>query len=104
MNNNNRVVGCVAMLAMVGCSAPSVARSSRITTYECSGGRAFTVHRGHDTATVDYEERSYELSRRASSMGVRYSADGASLIVDGDVAVFVTERVLDLKVCQAVKA
>ena len=33
-------------------------------------------------------------------MGTRYSADGASLIVDGDMAVFVTEKVLNLKLCR----
>ena len=79
---------------------PSAARGAPIVTYECAGGRAFTVKRDASRATVEYEEQSYELPRRNSSLGTRYSADGASLIVDGDVAVFVTERVIDLRICR----
>ena len=100
MNAKSKAIGCAALLTMVGCSAPSAARSARFATYECSGGKAFTVKRDEARATVRYDEQSYELSRRKSSLGTRYSADGASLIVDGDMAVFVTERVLNLKLCR----
>jgi hypothetical protein len=104
MNPKAKAISCAALLMMVGCSAPSAARGARIVTYKCAGGRTFTVKRDADRATVNYGEQSYDLSRRKSSLGTRYSANGASLIVDDDVAVFVTERVLDLRVCREAQA
>ena len=90
----------VVVLALVGCSSPTSARGGRIATYECAGGKAFTVRRDAKVAMVEYDDQSYRLDRRTSSMGVKYSSDEASLIIDGDLAVFVAETVLDLKLCR----
>lgn len=98
---HKRVFPCAALLLVVGCSAPTSAHTRSASLYECSGGRTFAVTRDARAATVHYRDTRYELQRRTSSLGVRYSSPKASLIIDGDVAVFVTERILDLHVCSA---
>jgi len=94
------MANCAILLILVGCSAASPAQVEQVSTYECSGGKTFTVRRDPTVATVDYGEQSFQLSRRSSSLGMRYSSKGASLIIDGDFAVFATDKILNLKLCK----
>jgi hypothetical protein len=68
-------------------------------TYDCANGKSFSVVRSRQLATVEIDSETYELSRRSSSMGVRYSSPQASLIIDGDFAVFASEKIIDLRLC-----
>lgn len=86
-----------ALLLLVGCS-PMSAKASN-ATYDCANGRSFSVVKSKQAATVEIEDQKYELTRRESSMGTRYSSGDASLIIDGDFAVFVTEKIIDLRLC-----
>ena len=86
-----------ALLLLVGCS-PVSAKAS-VATYDCANGKSFSVVRSRQAATVEIDSEKYELSRRSSSMGVRYSSPQASLIIDGDLAVFASEKIIDLRLC-----
>lgn len=102
-DRKSRVFQYAAIFMMVGCSAPSAARTELLSTYECANGKAFIVSRDKDFATVDFEEQSYRLARQSSSMGIRYSSGDASLIIDGTLAVFATNSVFDLRMCNAAR-
>jgi membrane-bound inhibitor of C-type lysozyme len=88
-------------LVDAGCS-PALAEAARATTlYQCAGERSFTVARDDRTAVIVYSGVRYELPRRKSSIGERYATSGATLIIDGKMAAFVTGSVMNLDVCRA---
>ena len=98
-------LGRLAILGLslldAGCS-PGLAEAARATTlYQCAGERSFTVARDGRTAVVVYSGVRYELPRRKSSIGERYATSGATLIVDGEMAAFVSGSVMNLDVCRA---
>ena len=85
-----------------GCSAaPPPERSMSI--YECADDRRFAVHRDPYSAVVAYDDEHYNLSRRPSSVGMKYASSEATLIVDDQFAAFTSETVVDLKRCYVVK-
>jgi hypothetical protein len=67
--------------------------------YVCEPRQSLVVTRFGDIATVEFIDRSYELRRTASSIGERYVADDAALIIDGKSVVFVAEDRLQLGTC-----
>ena len=93
-----KVLYSAALVVLVGCAGSLAARSA-VSTYECANGKSFSVRKTADGATVEFENEVFTLSKRKSSLGSRYSSDGASLVIDGDLAVFASETVLDLRMC-----
>ena len=90
--------GYPAAIIMLASCSPIQAHAAA-STYECANGKSFSVTQTSDGARVEFANRTYELTRRSSSMGTRYSSPEASLIVDGDLAVFATQRIFDLRLC-----
>lgn len=74
---------------------------SRPVMYKCSDGRSFSVTESADAAKVDYFNEHFQLPRRPSGIGTRYASADATLIIDGDMAAFVTETIVDLQACRA---
>lgn len=77
-------------------AAPAATTSVR---YACQPKQSLVVMRSHDTATVRFNDRSYELRRKASSIGEKYIAKDAALIIDGKSAYFVADDRLQLGTC-----
>lgn len=77
-------------------AAPPMTSSLR---YICEPRQNLVVTRSNDTATVRFIDRSYELHRKASSIGEKYIANNAALIIDGKSAFFVAEDRLQLGKC-----
>jgi hypothetical protein len=57
------------------------------------------VTRDANIASVRFDQKQYNLSRRPSSLGIKYSSAEATLIIDREFAAFVTETVVDLTRC-----
>lgn len=94
---------CGAALLIEGCSAQAEADRRRVT-YRCGDGRSFEVEQGDRFAIVEHAGARFQLPRRKSSIGTRFASHDATLIVDGESAVFVTPHVLDLNACRALRA
>lgn len=90
------------MVLLAACSA---AATPQVTSavYRCHDGRWFTVARNHNSASIRYADTSYNLSRRPSSLGMKYSSAEATLIIDHQFAAFVTETLMDLEQCYEVE-
>lgn len=99
-----RLLACGTALLLIGaCSVQGDAEPRRQVTYRCGDGRSFKVEQAGQIATVEYAGTRFQLRRRTSSIGARFASEHATLIVDGDSAVFVTPHVLDLKACRALR-
>ena len=87
----------VAALLALAAASPAHARST--TRFACPASESLTVHRDGVTAYVQLAGQTYQLKRKQSSIGDKYISANAALIIDGDSAVFVADRVLDLGTC-----
>ena len=90
------------MILLAACSAVAAPRLTS-SIYRCHDGQRFSVDRNSQTALIRYANNRYSLSRRPSSLGVKYSSAEATLIIDGQFAAFVTETVMDLENCYEAK-
>lgn len=93
-----------ALLVLVhasACSAEDADAATTRTVYRCAGNQSFTVARDARSALVEYSGARYVLPRRSSSIGDRYATRAATLIVDGDMAVFVSTSATNLEFCRA---
>ncbi len=86
------------LIVLAGCSGVAGPQATT-SIYRCDDGRWFSVNRDANTASIRYADERYSLSRRPSSLGVKYSSAEATLIIDGRFAAFVTETVVDLDRC-----
>jgi membrane-bound inhibitor of C-type lysozyme len=93
----------VAMMFAAACSAQSAAEAKRPSLYRCADGRTFTVDQQQGAAEVTYYDEHFRLPRRSSGVGARYATQDATLIIDGDMAAFVTENIVDLEACRALR-
>jgi hypothetical protein len=93
--------GVAFFFMLVGCSAPSPASPANVSVYHCKGGRSITVREAPDAATVEYGKQRFELTRRPSTLAVKYASAEATLMIDGDFASFVSEAIYDLQGCRA---
>ena len=91
------MLGVVSVLA----SAASHAATPAAIRYACDGRQNLVIQRDAATAHVRFIDRSYELRRKPSSIGVKFSSPTAALIIDGQSAVFVAEDRLQLGSCRA---
>jgi membrane-bound inhibitor of C-type lysozyme len=92
---------CCAGLLLVAPRPATGASLSGPVTYGCAGGKTFSVERQLRRATVVYRGARFVLPRRSSGIGTRYASREATLIIDGDFAVFVAPNALDLNACRA---
>jgi len=90
----------LSTLVLAACSTQGAASVPDVATYRCAEGRSFSVERTGEAATVLYSEERYQLSRRPSSIGIRYASREATLLLDDDFAAFATEMVIDLQDCR----
>lgn len=67
--------------------------------YACAPAHDFVVESDRGAALVRFEDRTYELKRKASDIGIKYASPTATLIIDGPSAVFVAEDRFDLGAC-----
>lgn len=65
-------------------------RSPRVIRFDCDRARVLTVTALRDIASVKFGPRIYQLKRKEFAMGDRFTSPEATLIIDGDFAVFVT--------------
>ena len=69
--------------------------------YACDEGQRLVVRESGQSAIVEFIDRTYELQRKRSSIGRKYIAPTAALIIDGTSAVFVAPDRLQLGRCVA---
>ena len=99
---SDRLVQLVAILLLSpGCSTQAAQAAKSVTIFRCAGAQSFTVERDDHSAIVLYSNARYELPRRSSSIGERYATSDATLIIDGEMAAFVTSSVMNLDFCRA---
>lgn len=91
----------LVLLLLPGCSVQRAQAANSVTLFKCAGAQSFTVERDNERAIVVYASTRYELPKRPSSIGQRYANSLATLIIDGDMAVFVTSKVMNLDFCRA---
>lgn len=70
-----------------------------VVRYACEGRQNLTIQRDRHIARVNFIDRSYELRRKRSGIGVKYESGAAALIIDGSSAVFVAPDRLQLGAC-----
>lgn len=88
----------LVLLPAVACARTGDAKSSPVR-YACEGRQNLVVERDKDRARVNFIDRSYELKRRPSSIGIKYGSSSAALIIDGPSAIFVADDRLQLGTC-----
>ena len=95
-----RVAGglLVGVLSILG-AAQAHAASPQAIRYACDGRQNLTIQRDAKIARVNFIDRSYELRRKRSRMGVKYESGAAALIIDGPSAIFVAADRLQLGAC-----
>jgi hypothetical protein len=95
-------VGTVLMIAVLSALGATHALAATGTTgvrYVCDSAAELVVMRNATVASVRFIGRTYELRRKASSIGVKYISTNAALIIDGKSAVFVADDQLSLGTC-----
>jgi len=103
MGGETRIKVAAGMLALVLAvldSAQAHAATPSEVRYQCDQRQGMVVSRSPEHASVRFLDRTYELERRASSLGERYGSPTAALIIDGVSAVFVAEDRLQLGTCR----
>jgi Membrane-bound lysozyme-inhibitor of c-type lysozyme len=111
MTRASRLVPCLAafaLLALGGCAAQySVGLESTVLAatidYQCEGGTAMRVERDAEArnARATVGARSWTLTRVDSAAQEKYSGEGASLYLDGEIAMLESDgRVVGGK-CQS---
>lgn len=96
-----RLAAAVVLGLLTGvASAQTVEMTSGPIRYACEGRQNLVVERDRDRAHVNFIDRSYELKRRPSSIGIKYGSSTAALIIDGHSAVFVANDRLQLGTCR----
>lgn len=95
--------GCaLAVLLSLSSSATAGVLRAPLAHFECLGGESFDVRLVSGTALVQMAGREYVLyGRSTSSLGRKFSAPGAALIVDGTYAAFVTDHAINLEECRS---
>ena len=89
------------LLAAGVCSAAQRLSQPQVTLFRCAGGRSFSVASDEKKAIVTASGTHYELRWRPSSIGKRYAARDATLILDGDFAAFVSRTAIDFDLCRS---
>lgn len=90
------IIGAVSFIgsAQAASSAPATQ-----TRYQCDSRQRLVVWRTADSAKVEFIDRTYELRRKPSDIGIKYIAPEAALMIDGNSAFFVAQDRLQLGRC-----
>ena len=67
------------------------AQPSKPVTYRCLDNSRFTLTASPTVAIVRFSDAEYRLSRRPSSLTVKYESNVATLFLDGDFAAFIAD-------------
>lgn len=95
-----RIAAGLMVAVLSALSAVQVhAEPATAVRYVCDGRQNLVIQRDGTTAQVRFVDRSYELQRRPSGIGVKYGSPTAALIIDGQSAIFVAEDRLQLGAC-----
>ena len=90
----------VSMLATAQAHAQATAApAATVTRYACDGRQNLVVERTAATARVSFIDRTYDLKRKPSGIGIKYGSSDAALIIDGTSAIFVAPDRLQLGAC-----
>lgn len=87
-----------AVLSVVGAAQVHAAPLTPVR-YACESYQNLVIQRDGKSAQVRFIDKSYVLSRKPSSIGVKYESGNAALIIDGPSAVFVAEDSVQLGTC-----
>lgn len=71
----------------------------RSIRYACDPRQNLLVQSDARLALVRFQDRTYELKRKGSDIGIKYASPTATLIIDGPSAIFVAEDRLQLGAC-----
>lgn len=88
-------------LLLVACSNAACASDSEQLTIYCDGGRTFLADISAESAFVTIGTRTVALQRRDSSLGRRFDATGAALIVDGEMVALVLDDDINFQNCRS---
>lgn len=88
----------IAVVSVLG-EAQAQSAPTHVVRYACDGRQTLVVERDQATAHVRFVDRTYELKRKKSGIGVKYVSPTTALIIDGPTAVFVAEDRLQLGAC-----
>jgi hypothetical protein len=97
------VRAALAAQLLPACSPSEVSKPQRAVVYHCAHDRLLHVHSGEEHAKVEYLGDHYELARRPAGIGIQYTSSNATLIIEGDTAVFVSRKNVDLQTCRAAR-
>ena len=87
----------LGVLSLLGSAQAHAAATD--TWYACDGGQKLIVHRHSGGASVEFIDRTYDLTSKASRFDGKYVSATAALIIDGSSAVFIAEDRLQLGAC-----
>jgi membrane-bound inhibitor of C-type lysozyme len=104
MNDLRQKVAAALLSGVLSVFGGAQAHAAPSTTvrYQCGARQSLVIERDKGVARVRFVDRTYELKRRASSIGVKYLSPTAALIIDGTSAVFVADDRLQLGACTQV--
>lgn len=88
----------IGVLSLIG-GAHAASAATPAIRYACDARQNLVVQRTASNAHVHFIDRSYDLRRARSSIGVKYLSENAALIIDGRSAVFVAEDRPQLGAC-----
>lgn len=94
----------IAILLVAGtsaCSSAASAQRDRAERFLCDSGQRLDVFHGRASTEVRVGERVFRLALKSGSLGRRYTDGEATLIIDGDTAVFVSGDGMSLRRCEA---
>lgn len=99
-NMRIRVAGgmLLGVLSVLGAAQANAAAPPTVR-YACDARQNLTIQRDAKTAHVSFIDRTYELRRKRSGIGLKYESGNAALMIDGPSAVFVAPDRLQLGAC-----
>jgi hypothetical protein len=97
-----RGAGLLAIACLVGCTSATSGAESSFQRFVCAGGESFGLNLTSRAATVQFGASTYNLQKKPSSLGERYTDRRATLIIDNNFAAFVTDDNMSLRDCRLV--
>lgn len=90
----------MAVVGMGAMAADCAAKPVQQIVYRCADNRTFTtIIRDDRSIQIVTATGSYIMARRPSSLGIKYSSEDGTLILDGDFAAFVLRNDIDFRDC-----
>lgn len=95
-------MGRLLLPALLVAAVPTAACASNsdALTIHCDSGRTFLAEISPDGALVTIGRRTVALRPRDSTLGRRFEAIGAALIIDGEMVALVLDNDIDFRNCR----